>query len=59
MFSKGDCVPLILVPGILGTRLQVQIDCEVLRYKNPGVFEVCGWNSCDRDSSFVERVFKK
>ena len=44
-------MPILLLPGILGTRLQIEIDCEVLRDKNKAVFEECGWNSCDYSNS--------
>lgn len=29
-FIKGPCSPAVLLPGIMGTSLQVEIDCETL-----------------------------
>lgn len=34
-FNNGPCSPIILVPGFLGTGLQVEIDCPVLLENNP------------------------
>lgn len=48
-FAKGPCSPLIILPALLSTRLIVEIDCETLRGKNPGLFKLCGWNSCKKD----------
>lgn len=46
-FNKGNCSPVILVPGFLGTALQVEIDCPVLMTNHPEIFEDCGWNTCN------------
>ena len=46
-FAKGGCSPIILIPGITGSKLVAKIDCEVLKEKSPEVFEACGWNTCE------------
>ncbi|EAS04696.2 lecithin-cholesterol acyltransferase (macronuclear) [Tetrahymena thermophila SB210] len=45
-FLRGPCAPIIFVPGILGTSLQLKIDCETLQSKNPEIFSNCGWGTC-------------
>jgi hypothetical protein len=46
-FSKGKCAPLILVPGLLSTKLVVQItDCTKLQKEFPELFAVCGFVRC-------------
>jgi lecithin-cholesterol acyltransferase len=46
-FKKGMCSPAILVPGILGTALVVEIDCVKLKaWENGTVFKDCGWDTC-------------
>lgn len=45
-FIKGPCSPIIIVPGILGTSLRVEIDCGILKTKNPEIFSSCGWETC-------------
>ena len=49
-FAKGGCSPVVLIPGITGSKLVAKIDCEVLKQKSPEVFEACGWESCDPES---------
>mmetsp|Transcript_19609 Transcript_19609/g.22527 ORF Transcript_19609/g.22527 Transcript_19609/m.22527 type:complete len:699 (+) Transcript_19609:34-2130(+) len=45
-FVEGNCAPIIMVPGITGTKLMVEIDCEVLQEKRPDIMEACGWDTC-------------
>ena len=47
-FVEGDCAPLIVLPGLMGTKLMVEIDCDTLEEKHPEVMEACGWNTCSR-----------
>ncbi|EAR82529.1 lecithin-cholesterol acyltransferase (macronuclear) [Tetrahymena thermophila SB210] len=54
-FKKGPCAPLTIMPGILGTSLQVQIDCEVLQQENPEIFANCGWSTCSSYNIFGKR----
>lgn len=46
-FIKGPCAPIVMLPGLIGTSLQVEVDCEVLRDQSPTVFENCGWSTCN------------
>jgi len=46
-FVDGPCSPLILVPGVQGSKLQVSIDCETLQKESPDAFSSCGWNTCE------------
>lgn len=46
-FAKGPCSPIILFPGIGGSNLQIQIDCEKLKAGDPTTFAKCGWTKCE------------
>ncbi len=49
-FIKGPCAPMIVVPGILGTSLRLQItDCEKLRQNHPQLFSDCSWYNCSQN----------
>lgn len=45
-FANGPCSPLMLVPGIMASKLVVEIDCETFRTEEPEAFNACGWDSC-------------
>ncbi len=45
-FAKGPCAPVVLLPGIMGSVLQVKINCAQLRASDPTTFGVCGWTTC-------------
>lgn len=46
-FGKGPCSPIVLLPGMLASILQVQItDCEAFRQANPTTFAACNWTTC-------------
>lgn len=46
-FLKGPCAPIVVVPGIQGTSLQVSIDdCEKFKAAHPQMFKGCGWSTC-------------
>eukprot|EP00742_Colponemidia_sp_Colp-10_P001815 GILJ01001940.1.p1 GENE.GILJ01001940.1~~GILJ01001940.1.p1 ORF type:complete len:721 (-),score=134.09 GILJ01001940.1:132-2294(-) len=47
LFIKGRCLPVVLIPGVLASRLRIEIDCPTLRDKSPAAFESCGWNACE------------
>lgn len=49
-FGKGPCSPVILLPGIGGSNMNIMIDCEKLRDSNPSLFKECDWNACDSDT---------
>lgn len=55
-FSKGKCNPTVIVPGLISTKLIVEIDCEVLEKENPTLFNYCGWERCKK-SFFHVRLF--
>ena len=46
-FALGRCNPIMIVPGLISTRLSVKIDCKVLQKRSPKVFKTCGWNTCN------------
>ena len=48
-FIMGPCMPVIIVPGIMGTSLNAEIDCKVLRENHPDIFKNCGWNNCEKE----------
>lgn len=45
-FVEGDCAPLIVIPGLMSTKLQVEIDCSTLLANHPEVMAACGWSTC-------------
>lgn len=50
-FAKGPCSPFMILPGVLSTKLVVEIDCPVLKAENPEIFEACGWNDCSQSAT--------
>lgn len=61
-FVESPCSPAILLSGIGGTNLVVDIDCEELRAQDPQTFETCGWNACsskDRINRWQKRNIPK
>lgn len=54
-FSKGPCSPAILVPGLLSTKLVVQIlDCEKLKNEFPDLFQNCGFSRCPAKGEAID-----
>lgn len=49
-FKAGPCSPVIVIPGITGSKLKLKIDCKTLKDKSPHIFNSCGWTSCDYTS---------
>jgi lecithin-cholesterol acyltransferase len=45
-FAAGPCNPAIVLPGIAGSKLVVQIDCATFKKENPKAFSDCGWSTC-------------
>lgn len=45
-FRKSSCSPVIAIAGVMGTKLQVLIDCEILKKQQPDLFARCGWSTC-------------
>ncbi|CAD8105005.1 unnamed protein product [Paramecium sonneborni] len=54
-FINGPCQPAVLVPGLIGTALQVKIDCETLQTKRPDIFENCGWQTCSASKFWLKK----
>jgi len=51
-FAKGPCSPVILLPGIMGSVLQVQINCAQLKASDPTTFKECGWSTCPGEENY-------
>lgn len=47
-FARGPCSPTFVIPGLLSTKMVVEIDCEELRDHNPEVFKACGFTHCKK-----------
>lgn len=46
-FAKGPCNPVVIIPGITGTKLVGCVDCKVVQSEEPTLFKECGWEKCD------------
>ncbi len=46
-FAKGPCTPVTVLAGYTGSKLQVEIDCPVLKQNHPDIFQNCKWTSCN------------
>lgn len=55
-FEAGGCSPIVMLPGIFGSRIMAEIDCETMQRESPEVFSTCGWNSCSRSFNQIERL---
>lgn len=45
-FAEGPCSPTVILPGVGGSKLIAQIDCEKLKNGDPDLFKTCGWTEC-------------
>lgn len=45
-FAKGPCSPVVILPGISGSNLNVEIDCKKLKDSDNDTFKTCGWACC-------------
>lgn len=45
-FAIGPCTPAIVLPGIAGSKLRVEVDCEKFKEAHPEDFASCGWKRC-------------
>lgn len=45
-FAQGPCSPMVIVPGISGSKLNIEIDCKKLKNGDPSAFKTCGWTGC-------------
>lgn len=49
-FKHGMCHPIILIPGIFGTKLEFKLnDCKTFKTFHRNIMESCGWKDCDSD----------
>ena len=47
-FAAGPCSPTVVLPGIMGTKLRVEVtSCPTLQAADPTTFAACNWTSCD------------
>ena len=49
-FAQGPCTPAVVIPGIGGSKLRVEIDCEKFKAAHPTDFKQCGWEEMFRSS---------
>lgn len=45
-FVEGDCAPVVFVPGLMASKLVVEIDCPTLQANHPEIMAACGWSTC-------------
>lgn len=45
-FAAGPCNPAVVLPGIAGSKLIVEIDCNTFKAAEPAAFKACGWKKC-------------
>jgi len=45
-FKSGPCNPVVVLPGIGGSKLRAEIDCPTFKAANPKGFAACGWKRC-------------
>ena len=45
-FKSGPCNPVVVLPGIGGSKLRVEIDCGKFKVADPSGFDSCGWKRC-------------
>lgn len=50
-FAKGPCSPVLVAPGIGGSKMEIIIDCKALQEGDPATFKRCGWNRCPSSDS--------
>lgn len=50
-FIAGPCQPVVLVPGIMGTKIQVKVtDCDLLKANHKEIYDSCFKNSCKKQT---------
>ena len=49
-FAKGRCSPVVILSGLLGNKMTVDIDCQQLKIHHPELFTYCGWTHCEKQS---------
>ena len=58
-FAEGPCAPVVIVPGLTGCKIIVEIDCEKLREDDPDTFKYCGWNTCSESLDRIPFFFNR
>ena len=46
-FKSGPCNPIVVLPGIAGSKLRAEIDCPTFKNADPEGFAACGWKRCE------------
>lgn len=50
-FQKGKCNPVVLIPGIFGTKLEFVLeDCKQFKEFHKNIMDSCGWDDCESDA---------
>ena len=52
-FRKSTCSPVVVLAGIMGTKMQIVIDCPVLKASHPDIFKDCGWTTCSVTGTYT------
>lgn len=48
-FKHGKCLPVIIVPGFLGTKLEFKItNCNLFSKHHPEILNACKWDNCNQ-----------
>ena len=47
-FAKGLCSPTVVIPGLMSTKMVVELDCPVFREHHPKIFRECGFTHCKK-----------
>lgn len=48
-FARGPCKPVMMVPGIVSTRLSIKINYEEVKKYHPEIVAACHWNDSDHE----------
>ena len=51
-FGLSGCSPFIFAPGLMASKLVVELDCVVFRENYPEIFKNCGFTTCEKKSYF-------
>lgn len=57
-FAKGPCSPTVALPGIMGSKLVAEIECEAFQKGDPETFSACGWTGCGFMSKKPEKEYQ-
>ena len=48
-FAKGPCSPLMILPGLVTSKMVIEVDCEELQSKSTDIFNKCGFTHCEKE----------